>query len=217
MPSAPSAWPLEGPTPAESWNAAWSALGKPAPLELRRELELAWTEPHRHYHDTRHLGECLALCSRWTVQAERPAEVALAVWFHDAVHDPKLNANELNSAAWAARSLVAAGIGSEVAQRVYDLVLATRHDTPAQGRDAALVVDIDLAILGSPSARFAAYDQDIRKEYAAVPQAVYRSARRTVLQGFLSRARIYETACAVELLEEQARLNLQGAIERLEQ
>lgn len=217
MPSEPSEWPLEGPTLAESWNAAWSALGKPAPLELRRELELAWTEPHRHYHDSRHLGECLALCSRWTEQAERPAEVALAIWFHDAVHDPKLNANELNSAAWAARSLVAAGIGSEVAQRVYDLVLATRHDTPARGRDAALVVDIDLAILGSPSERFEAYDRDVRKEYAWVSGFRYRSQRKHVLQGFLSRARIYETACAVELFEEQARLNLQGALERLAQ
>lgn len=210
-------WPLESPALAQSWNAAWSALGQPAPLELRRELERAWSEPHRHYHDTRHLGECLALCSRWADGADRSAEVALAIWFHDAIHDPKLSANEVKSAAWAARSLVAAGLGSEVAQRVYDLVLATRHDKPVQGRDAALVVDIDLAILGSPSERFEAYDRDIRKEYAWVSGFRYRSQRRHVLQGFLSRARIYETACAAELLEEQARINLQGALERLAQ
>jgi predicted metal-dependent HD superfamily phosphohydrolase len=95
--------------------------------------------------------------------------------------------------------------------------VATRHDNSVQGRDAALVVDIDLAILGSPSERFEAYDRDIRKEYAWVSGFRYRSQRRHVLQGFLSRARIYETACAAELLEEQARINLQAAIERLEQ
>jgi hypothetical protein len=39
--------------------------------------------------------------------------------------------NELNSAAWAARSLVRAGADSDTAQRVHDLVMATQHDAPA--------------------------------------------------------------------------------------
>ena len=56
-----------------------------------------------------------------------------------------------------------------------------------------------------------------RKEYAAVPQAVYRSARRTVLQGFIEREPLYHTLQARALLEEQAHLNLQGALERLAQ
>ena len=118
--------PLDEAARAQSWAAAWSALDRPEPPALRHELETAWAEPHRHYHDARHLGECLALWARWQVQTQRPAEVALALWFHDAVHDPLASGNEINSAVWAARSLVQAGLPSATAQRVFDLVLATR-------------------------------------------------------------------------------------------
>ena len=210
--------PLNWTALSATWDRAWLELRRPPPAAVRQELLAAWSERARHYHDARHLRECLALYSLWQGQGERAAEVVLALWFHDAVYDPGAVDNELKSAAWAARALVEAGVSSEVAQRVYDLVMATRHDAVvARGIDAQLLVDIDLAILGSPPARFAAYDQDIRREYAAVPGSVYRSARRIVLQGFIEREPLYHTLQARELLEAQARLNLQGALERLAQ
>ena len=95
--------PLGDAALAANWREAWSALCRPAPAGLRVELINAWAEPHRHYHDPRHLGECLALWVRWRDGCERPGEVALALWFHDAVYDPRSGSNELNSAAWAAR------------------------------------------------------------------------------------------------------------------
>lgn len=200
-----------------AWAAAWAAIGLKAPPGLRVELDAAWAEPHRHYHDPRHLAECLALWTRWQASFERPGEVGLALWFHDAVRDPKAAGNEVASAAWAARALLKGGATSELAQRVYDLVLATRHDAPAVGTDAQGLVDIDLAILGSAPERFAQYDADVRREYDWVPGFRYRRARRTVLQGFLDRPRIYTTAPAFDLLEPQARLNLAGALELLAQ
>ncbi|CAN5659793.1 hypothetical protein BH11PSE8_BH11PSE8_24390 [soil metagenome] len=208
--------PLGDPS-ALAWVAAWAALGLKAPPGLRADLDAAWAEPHRHYHDPRHLAECLVLWSRWRASFERPGEVGLALWFHDAVYDPKAAGNEVASAAWAARALLQAGATSEVAQRVYDLVLATRHDAPALGIDAQGLVDIDLSILGSAPERFAQYDADVRREYDWVPGFRYRRARRTVLQSFLDRPRIYATSVAFELLEAQARLNLAGALERLAQ
>ena len=112
-------------------------------------------------------------------------EVALALWFHDAIYEPAGADSELQSAAWAARALAKAGVSSEVAQRVYDLVMATRHQAPVEGLDAQLLVDVDLAILGSPEARFLAYDSDIRKEFARVAEARYRAGRRDVFSRFL--------------------------------
>ena len=146
-----------------------------------------------------------------------------ALWFHDAVFDPQARhpgLNELRSAAWAARSLVRAGANSITAQRVHDLVMATQHDAPtASGsdRDAQLLVDIDLAILGSPAERFERYDQDVRKECASVPGFQYVQARTQMLQGFLDRPRLYHGEAAVALLERQARLNLADALSRLAQ
>ena len=200
-----------------TWASAWAELGRPLPLALRLELQRAWSETHRRYHDLRHLRECMALWLLWKEECERPAEVALALWFHDAIHDPQEVGNELRSASWAARELVASGVAPDAAERVYELVMATRHNAPAQGRDAQLLVDIDLAILGSPSARFERYDQDIRKEYAWVPGFRYRLQRAHVLKGFLDRPQLYHGAPARELLEQQSRVNLNAALSRLEQ
>ena len=169
------------------------------------------------YHDGRHLRECLALWSAWQAHCEQPAEVALALWFHDAVYAPSFKDNELQSASWAARALGQARVASEVSQQVFDLVMATCHDALPDTPDARILVDIDLAILGSPPARFTAYDRDIRLEYEVVPAARYRAGRPKVLEGFLARPAIYQTPVARNRFEVQACENLQGAIERLSQ
>jgi predicted metal-dependent HD superfamily phosphohydrolase len=207
-------------------------LGRPAPAGLQAELMMAWAEPHRHHHDQRHLRECLALWTRWREHSLRPAEVAIALWFHEAIYDPQApgaGSNELNSAAWAARSLVRAGADSDTAQRVHDLVMSTKQATqqgftqetaPAAlglSLDAQLLVDIDLAILGSPAERFERYERDVRKEYARAPGLRYPAARAEVLQSFLDRPRLYHGEHAVVLLEAQARINLAAALSRLAQ
>jgi predicted metal-dependent HD superfamily phosphohydrolase len=217
--------PLDDSELAATWTAAWLSLGLLAPADLQAELTTAWSEPHRHYHDQRHLRECLALWTRWRGHSPRAGEVALALWFHDAIYDPRASSNELNSAAWAARSLVRAGADSDTAQRVHDLVMATQHGftketAPAalgSSPDAQLLVDIDLSILGSPAERFERYDQDVRKEYAWVPGFRYQEARAQVLQSFLDRPQLYHGEQAVALLEAQARINLAAALSRLAQ
>ena len=215
--------PLEDAALGATWVAAWSSLGRPAPVSLQAELLSAWSEPQRHYHDQRHLRECLALWTRWREYSPRAGEVAIALWFHDAIYDPQApvsGSNELNSAAWAARSLVRAGADSDTAQRVHDLVMATQHGAPTtlgSSLDAQLLVDIDLSILGSPAERFERYDQDVRKEYAWVPGFRYQEARAQVLQSFLDRPRLYHGEHAVALLEAQARINLAAALSRLAQ
>ena len=212
--------PLDDAALGATLAAAWSSLGRPAPVGLQAELMTAWSESQRHYHDQRHLRECLAMWMRWREHSPRAGEVAIALWFHDAIYDPQASSNELNSAAWAARSLVRAGADSDTAQRVHDLVMATQHDAPAAlgaSLDAQLLVDIDLSILGSPAERSERYDQDVRKEYAWVPGFRYQEARAPVLQSFLDRPRLYHGEHAVALLEAQARVNLAAALSRLAQ
>ena len=220
--------PLDDTALGATWTAAWSSLGRPAPTGLQAELMAAWSEPQRHYHDQRHLRECLALWTRWREHSQRDGEVALALWFHDAIYDPQApvsGSNELNSAAWAARALVRAGADSDTAQRVHDLVMATQHGVTKEMAPAALgvsldaqrLVDIDLSILGSPAERFERYDQDVRKEYAWVPGFRYQEARAQVLQSLLDRPRLYHGEHAVALLEAQARINLAAALSRLAQ
>lgn len=91
--------------------------------------------------------------------------------------------------------------------------MATEHTATPLAGDAALLVDIDLAILGAAPARFAEYEQQIRQEYAWVPEDVFTSKRKAVLQGFLERMQIYSTAFLLDQLEAQARINLEKVLQ----
>jgi predicted metal-dependent HD superfamily phosphohydrolase len=140
--------------------------------------------------------------------ARHPGEVELALWFHDAVYDPKGQDNEARSADWATEALAQTGASGEVQQRVRALIMATCHDAEPDGDDARLLVDIDLAILGAEPPRFAEYDQQVRAEYRWVPGWLYRRKRKEVLAGFLARPAIYGTERFRERLEARARENL---------
>jgi len=197
-----------------SWTAAWRALGAAADDALLAELLARYGEAQRAYHTLQHLGECLVHLARERDGAERPAEVALALWFHDAIYDVQRHDNEARSADWARQAALRAGLAPEVAERLHALVMATRHDVQPVGADARLLVDIDLAILGATPARFAEYERQIRIEYAHVPPAVFEPRRRQILGGFLARDPLYLTAPMRIRLEAAARANLGRAVDR---
>lgn len=154
---------------AISWQRTWSDLGVRAPVDLLKSLINAYQEPQRHYHSLQHLSECLALFESVRQFAQYPGEVALALWFHDAIYDVKGKNNELKSAQWAANVLREANAAQVVVERVYDLIMATKHDALVAEPDQQLIVDIDLAILGASPERFAQYDAQVRAEYRWVP------------------------------------------------
>lgn len=195
-----------------SWQRAWENLGLSAPAPSYDRLIAAYREPHRHYHSLQHLAECLAHLEGAEGLAVRPGEVEIALWFHDAVYELKGSDNERRSADWAAEVLTACGAPAPVVQRVEALIMATRHDASPEDADQQLLVDIDLAILGAPPARFLQYDQQVKAEYSWVPGPLYRFKRKEVLRGFLARDRIYLTAHFREAYETQARANLQAVV-----
>ena len=197
-----------------SWQRLWGELGaKVVNGGLMNQLVAAYSERHRHYHTLQHLRECLVQFDAAAMLARRPAEVELAIWFHDAVYDPQRSDNEERSADWARDSVLAAGCGADMANRVAALVLATKsHVAPADDADTALLLDVDLAILGAAPARFDEYERQIRAEYAHVPEAEFRVGRARVLQEFLVRDRLYITDVFHDALEARARTNLQRSL-----
>jgi len=198
----------------DSWKRLWGELGATVVNGgLMNQLVAAYSERQRHYHTLQHLRECLAHFEAASMLARRPAEVELALWFHDAVYDPQRHDNEERSADWARASVLAAGCPEDVTERVAALVLATKsHAAPADDPDAALLLDIDLAILAAAPTRFAEYERQIRAEYAHVPEEAFRARRAQVLQGFLARERIYLTDAFHDALEARARTNLANSL-----
>ena len=199
-----------------AWASHWALLRLPAPAApMRAEVMSCWAEPHRRYHTLQHLHECLALFEQTRELAERPGEVAIAIWFHDAIYETRRHDNEARSAAWAADALAQAGASVEVIDRVRALVMATRHDGVATTADARLVVDIDLAILGAAPARFDEYEQQIRAEYAHVPEPLFRKKRAQILGAFLARQALFATPALAARFEDAAKANLARAIAQL--
>jgi predicted metal-dependent HD superfamily phosphohydrolase len=201
----------------QSWRRLWGELGATTINGgLLNQLLAAYSEPHRRYHTLQHLREGLAHFEAAAMLARRPAEVELALWFHDAVYDPARTDNEARSAQWARDSVLAAGCAADVAERVAALVLATAHHAqPGDDPDTQLLLDIDLAILGTAPARFDAYEQEVRAEYAHVDDAAFRAGRAALVETFLRRPRLYATAAFHDALEARARGNLQRSLERL--
>lgn len=199
-----------------AWQALWQGLGvrTPDPALLPALLQ-RYAEPHRHYHTQQHLDACLAHFAQVRALAAHPHEVALALWFHDAIYDIGATDNEQRSADWAREALRAAGVPSEVAARVHALVMVTRHDCAPGTPDEALLLDADLSILGQRPDIFDGYERQIRAENAAVPDDFFRSRRSRILQQFLDRPRIYHTAHFHDMLEARARSNLQRSIGQL--
>jgi len=197
------------------WLTTWATLNLAPPTGLCEQLLRAWDEPQRHYHTQQHLTECLTLFDALREHAEQPADIELALWFHDAIYDVQGHDNEARSAHWAVQALATGGVDAARCQRVHDLIIATCHTALPASPDQALLVDIDLAILGAPAVRFAEYTRQISAEYAWVPPEMYAVKRRAVLQGFLDREQIYTTPAVAQRLEQRARTNLAKAISSL--
>ena len=183
--------------------------------DLFGQLRRAYGEPHRYYHTDRHIAECLQLLNRFAHVAERPDEIAVAIWFHDAVYDTKRSDNEQRSAEWAHCYLSAAAIDADCVSRVCDMIVATK-DHESSSLDGCLMLDIDLGIFGAEREVFDGYDQAIRQEYLWVPEAQYRAARSQRLRCFLDLPRIFQTDEFHGRYESRARENLLCAIARLE-
>ena len=151
----------------ERWRTTWRGLGVVAlDDELYGVLIGRYSEPNRNYHTVQHLDECFARLDEARSLAERIHEVELALWFHDAVYEVRSQDNEEQSASWAQGTAERAGLPNAVVERLHRLILATKHNAEPASRDEALLVDVDLAILGAAPERFDEYERQVRVEYS---------------------------------------------------
>jgi len=199
------------------WNETLRLLGvapTPALAALGEDLLARYREPHRHYHTVVHLDDCLAQAQQVRTQFQQAGEVEFALWFHDAIYDTRKSDNEQRCADWARQSAVAAGVNAAAADRIHALILSTRHAALPLDPDAALLIDIDLSILGAEAARFDAYETEVRSEYHWVPMFLFNLKRKQLLREFLARPHIYSSSEYQRRLEARARANLARSIAR---
>lgn len=195
------------------WVTLASALGNPKGSDVvLKDLLARYSEPHRVYHTLEHI---VAMLDELEDVNEVDPIISLAIWFHDAIYDPKSKENEKHSAQLAKDSIKVIGLSDSLGEQVYDLVMDTRHASVPTGHVAQLLVDLDLMILGKPERIFDAYEAGIRKEYGWVTQSDFIAVRSIILQSFLIRPTIYSTQVFRDRYEKTARKNLRKSIEQL--
>ena len=184
---------------------------------IREFLARAYAEPHRHYHNLAHIHDCLEqLVTIKNLSARGRRALEHAIWWHDAVYDPNRTDNEERSAELCERALVEGGIGQHMRNEIIRLILLTKnHKVPPNDPFGAMMVSIDLSILGRSPAEYDAYTMAIRKEYEAIPDDTFNAGRCVVLEKLLNSAAIYPDSNFRTRYEDQARKNIRREIDRL--
>lgn len=208
----------------------------PGRVPVRESLLTRWSQPHRHYHDRRHLSEVLRsldwLVGRELDQSDAARDTALvariAGWWHDAVYNGVAGQDERDSAELALRDLGVtdaegpdAGAGdpgglgrpepipAAVLRRVSDAILMTVEHRPGADQAQALLNDADLRVLARPEASYDRYVHQVRLDYAHVEDHDFARGRAQVLRSLLGVERLYVTPSGHHAWEAVARANLE--------
>ncbi len=167
------------------------------------------SERHRKYHNLSHVYALLDDADIYQKEIRDFNAVCFAIWFHDVIYQTRRNDNEEKSAQFASKVLKKLSVLREMAEKVRQMILATKHhDDEHCTADCKLFTDLDLSILGASRDRYAAYQKAIREEYAWVPNFMYKKARKKVLTAFLKKDQIYSSGLIGKQLERQARENI---------
>jgi predicted metal-dependent HD superfamily phosphohydrolase len=179
-----------------------------------QDLIIAYSQPHRYYHNLRHIQQVFDVVAEMRSQADNFVAIGLAVWFHDVIYNPKATDNEEKSALYARKILTQLETSPEIVKKVTKMILMTKsHQTLSKDIDTQIFLDADLSIFGSSPSDYNNYKQAIRQEYAWIAENEYRDRRKQVLSRFLQRDRIYLTEYLFKKLELNARKNIQSEIQ----
>jgi predicted metal-dependent HD superfamily phosphohydrolase len=207
-------------SPEAALRGCWQSLGGAAHPETIERVLTHHREAHRHYHTAVHVMWVLRHVDDLLPSAPAAVDagaVRAAALFHDVIYDPLSSTNEADSARFAVDALDPLGWDPVRVARVAGLIEATAaHEVDVSdvdgadggALDAAVLLDADLAILGSPPREYAQYVAAVRAEYGHVDADAWRSGRATVLRSFLERPLIYATPVMRRAREARARANL---------
>ena len=191
------------------------------PNGLIEALKARYAEPQRHYHTWAHIEALLGHFRHWESHFHRPEPVLWALYWHDAIYDPRASDNEERSAQLLEQEAIGHLPPDDIAFAAMIIRATAGHRVPEgltgpDADDLALFLDLDLSSFALPEPAFERMQHDIRAEYDFVPDDRFRTARKAILKGFLDRERLYLTDLAHAEWDRAARANLARTIAGLE-
>ena len=171
------------------------------------ELAGLYGEKHRCYHTMSHVEHCLRQMDFGAKAMGVNDAVEMAIWYHDAIYDPRSNDNEQRSAELfkqRARAVVA----DEFCETVCRLIEVTTHKNLPVTDDEKFVVDVDLSGFGMPWQAFNDDSARVRREISHLNDEQYVAGQSRFLQSLLDRESVYSTDFYRERYETVARANI---------
>lgn len=182
--------------------------------ETYKLITRAYCDVRRYYHNLNHISDVLQSIQLLHKYGQDLTSLKFAAWFHDIVYNPKWGNNEAKSAKFTRVCLQKLSIDETIIHRVSELILLTqRHQVDSNDIDGQILLDADLAILGSDWSKYRLYAQNIRREYSWVSDDNYILARKAILEKFLARPQIYfflkelEVTARQNMLDEYHHIN----------
>lgn len=205
-----------------AFETLWAEIGASGDARpVFEDLLLRYSDGHREYHTMTHVRWGLHRLEQMRLSYGNdptiywPA-IQLAYWFHDAILEGH-PLDEMKSSFLAEEVATRAGLAPETIDKVGRLIRATAHEGLAHDREAAILTDADLSILGASEEDFDRYEGLVRREWEFVPEADFKAHRAVILQRFLDRPTIYVTPYARERWEARAQENLHRSMKRLKE
>jgi predicted metal-dependent HD superfamily phosphohydrolase len=189
----------------EHWRSL-EASHKPSAWEA---LDCGYSDARRAYHGWEHIAELLEKLDGFHALSARPALIATAVFWHDSVYATQAAdggkrsdlENVRDSAELFLRHTL---LNADDAAAVHELIMATADHTRAEAKkehydgfagDLDLFLDLDLSPLAAPWKTFAANLENIRFEFAWVPEREFYMGQIGMLERFLKAdARLFRRA-----------------------
>ncbi len=192
----------------ELWTRHRRGEGAGEPQALFGELVDRYGEGHRCYHTALHIEHCLTELDRVRSAVPNDDAAEMALWYHDAVYDPKASDNEYRSA-----ELFSDRAGDDLEPQfvadVRRLIMITEHGNRRPRReDERYVADVDLSSFGFAWPDFQRDSEKVRAEYPHLSNGEFASNHRRFLQSLLERSRIYATEVFYRRYETRARENI---------
>lgn len=205
------------------------------------ELADCWCVPNRHHHDIRHLLDMLKRIDTLAPEMTNVDLVRIAAWFHGVVfstsdldvYTRNGGENEIASAKIAREYLERLGVDSTYHDQIAKLIIGLKKPpkidvepiigAPKPDETSTLeMIDMDqialrdahLGALAAEPQKYRHYLEDIRQEYAHIPQAHFLLARSQIVTKLLMRKRLFHSPLAQQW-EDPARENLEAELERL--
>lgn len=181
-----------------------------------------WEDPRRTFHGVRHLAHVLAHVDELAEETHDPDLVRLAAFYHGAVFDTsaevayagRAGEDAQAGARLAQEELTYLGLPEDAVGRVAELVTAVgRHTAEPDDVDAAVLCDADLAVLAVEPQRYKRYLEEVRAEYAHIPDEAFVRARVQILRRLVARPQLFLSPLGAAW-EDRARQNVEAELHR---